>query len=376
MKQKKLSDKLITQKTLDKEKILLLIRWSIVISVFIWWWATARGYSSIGIALILVLSSTTLIRMQFSNSIILIFFEELVCFITLAYWPSSFFALVLPAFEAGAGGNVIALIPVPIIILLKVSKANLGVILMINFMAFIIGYIIKAWSDREIIYLRAADVERKQRYELDQLKNELLAANNEMAELVETTERNRIAQQLHDNVGHEIAGALIALQTYKKLEENGDLRAPSMLENVLKRIESSSIKLRETVYQLRPTKAGGALRLQRLCEEFDFCIMKYRFVGEIDRVPAITWVILEPCFKEALTNITKYSKATEVEVRFDITGYIVRMYIKDNGVGASVINSGLGLFGIRERIRAAGGTVAIDGTDGFMLTCILPIDIA
>jgi len=372
MKQNRLTNRHNIHKALDRERILLLIRWSMIAAVFIWWWNTS--VSSIGVALLLVLSSTTLIRIQFSSSIALVFFEEFVCFYTLAYWPSAAFALLLPAFEAGAAGSVIALVPVPLIIIMKATQTSLGVILMMNFMAFIIGDIIKAWSEREVLYLRAADIERKQRYELDQLKNELLAANNDTAELVETTERNRIAQQLHDNVGHELAGALIALQTYKKLEENGDQRAADMLDNVLKRIESSSIKLRETVYKLKPPRVGGALRLQKLCEEFNFCAIKYRFVGEIDRVPAITWVILEPCLKEALTNITKYSRAKEVEVKLDITGYIVRLHIKDDGVGALTINSGLGLFGIRERIRAAGGTVTIDGTDGFMLTCILPID--
>jgi signal transduction histidine kinase len=374
MKSKGLNNKQDFQKTLEKDKLLLLIRWSIVSLVFIWWWATSTN--AIGIALILVLSSTTLIRMQFSHSVFLIFFEELIGFIALAYWPNSVFALMLPGFEAGAEGKLFAFMLVPLIIILKVPKEKLGLILMINLMAFAIGYIIKAWSVRESLYVKVADGERKQRYELDQLKNELIVANNEMAELVETTERNRIAQQLHDNVGHEIAGALIALQTYKKLEENGDLRAKQMLENVLQRIESSSIKLRETVYQLRPGKDSGSIRLQKLCEEFTFCSVKYRFVGEVDLVPASAWIILEPCLKEAMTNITKYSKATEVDIRFDITNYIIRMYVKDNGIGSSKINSGLGLFGIRERIRAAGGTVAIDGSDGFMLTCILPIDIS
>ncbi len=362
-----------TTTTLDKERILLIIRWVILTSIFIWWWVTSS--SSFGVALILVLSSTTLIRMQFSNSFWLIIIEEVACLISTQYFPGAVFAMLLPAFESGIRGYLLTFIPVFLIIFLKNEQVNLVFILILNLMVYSIGYILKAWSERENIYLKAADSERKQRYEIELFKNELLLANNEVAKLVEATERNRIAQQLHDNVGHEITGALIAIQAYKKLAESNDKRAEEMLENVLKRIESSSIKLRETVYQLRPSIEGGALRLQRLCEEFTFCTIKYRFLGDKDRVPAMAWVILEPCLKEAFTNISKYSQATVVDVSFDITSYIIRMFIKDNGVGAKKINSGLGLFGIKERIRAAGGTVSIDGTNGFMITCILPINI-
>jgi signal transduction histidine kinase len=372
MKQNYLRNKIFIEKSLELTKILLLIRWLIVLTVFLCWWYTNNN--SIGIALVLVLSSTTLIRMQFTNSLFLILIEEIVCLISIHYWPMSVFALILPVFEGGVLGAPLVFVSALFIIFLRAANLELYAILIFNLMAYAMGYIIKAWQIREKVYLSAADSERKQRYEVELLKNELLTANNDVAKLVETSERNRIAQQLHDNVGHDIAGALIALQTYIKLEKNKDERAEEVLKSVLKRIESSSVKLRETVYKLRPNIEGGALRLQKLCEEFTFCPIKYRFAGDANRVPASVWIILEPCLKEAMTNIIKYSKATEVDVKFDINQYMIRMYIKDNGKGAEVINSGMGLFGIKERIRGAGGTVSIDGVNGFMLMCILPID--
>lgn len=373
MKIKTLIKKLNTRQTPDKKTMVLTIRWLLVFSVFLWWWFT--NGNSVGIALILVLSSTTLIRMQFSNSFWFVLLEEVVCFAMIPYWPRAGLAIILPSFEAGILGSVLYLAPGLLIIILQVSAVNSGIIIMLSLMAFSIGFILKAWNERENVYLKAADRERKQRYEMEQLKNEILSSNIEIAKLVETTERNRIAQQLHDSVGHEITGALFALQAYKKLEENKDERAKDILENALKRVESSSIKLRETVYQLRPETIGGSIRIQKLCEEFAFCPIKYRVIGDKDIVPAMVWIILEPCLKEALTNISKYSKAQAVEVIFDITPYIIRMNIKDNGIGAKEVNSGMGIFGIKERIRAAGGTVSIDSSNGFMLTCILPINI-
>lgn len=371
MKLLKFSNYKILKKTLEKDKLLNLIRWVLIFSTTIWWWF--MGNSPYGIALILVLSSCALIRMQFTTSSLLILIEEFSCYFVTLLWPGALFSLLLPAFEAGVNGSFLSLLTLFGIILYKATKSNIGMLFIINLFAFFTGYILKAWNDREILYKNAADRERKQRYELEQLKNELLVVNNQVGKLAEATERNRIAQQLHDNVGHELAGALIAIQTYKKLQDSQDARAQDMLTNVIKRIEESSVTLRETVYKLRPNNESGASRLIKLCEEFSYCELNYRFIGDLDKVPATHWLILEPCLKEALTNISKYSKASFVDVKFDITTYIIRMYIKDNGIGAKAINLGMGLFGIKERIRTSGGNVSFDGSSGFMLTCILPI---
>lgn len=356
----------------DRKNIMLFLRWSIVCAVLLLWWFS--GSSAVGIALILVLSSTTLIRMQFTNSFVIVLIEELACLFVFPYWQGTLYALLMPALESGASGNPLIFLPILVILFYKGGNNSSFVLILIT-VFFLIGFIIRAWTAKEIIYLDAADRERKQRYEVEQLKNELLTMNQEVAALAELTERNRIAQQLHDNVGHELAGALIALQTYKKLNENKDDRACDMLENVLRRVADSSIKLREAVYQLRPEMKSGASRLQKLCDEFTFCPIHFSIIGNKDMVPVTVWIIFEPCLKESLTNIMKYSEATEVVVKIDINPYFVRMNIKDNGCGAKEITTGFGLMGIKERVRAAGGTVSIDGSYGFMITCILPMSI-
>jgi signal transduction histidine kinase len=370
MRRKALLNQLNSETLQNRDKILLFMRWGIIISILSLWWFS--GGNAVGIALILVLSSTTLIRMQFTDSIVLVLIEELACYFIVAYWPGALYALLMPSVESGLSGNPLLFLPVLFILIYK-GENNTVFILILALMSFAIGYILRAWTARETIYRLAADSERKQRYEVESLKNELLAANREVARLAETAERNRIAQQLHDNVGHELAGALIALQTYKKLVENGDGRAAEMLENVLRRVEDSSVKLRETVYRLRPETESGAARLQKICDGFTLCPLRYTVAGNPDIVPGTVWILLEPCLKEALTNMMKYSSATQAAVKIDITPFIVRMNVKDNGRGAQVIKTGLGLTGIRERIRAAGGTVSVDGSDGFMITCILPL---
>ncbi len=58
----------------------------------------------------------------------------------------------------------------------------------------------------------------------------------------------------------------------------------------------------------------------------------------------------------------------------DIHERIIRLYIKDNGAGCSHVRESLGLSGMKERVRNAGGHITITPTGGFMIVCILPRD--
>jgi signal transduction histidine kinase len=78
--------------------------------------------------------------------------------------------------------------------------------------------------------------------------------------------------------------------------------------------------------------------------------------------------------KEALTNITKYSSATKAYISIEVNEKYIRLYIKDNGVGSKKIKEGLGLSGMRERVRNVGGSISISSEDGFLIVCIIPID--
>jgi signal transduction histidine kinase len=83
--------------------------------------------------------------------------------------------------------------------------------------------------------------------------------------------------------------------------------------------------------------------------------------------------ILEKLVMESLTNASKHSRAKYIQIKVEIRSKHIRFYYKDDGVGCSSIHEGLGIAGMRERILGAGGTIAMDGQDGFMIVCHLPI---
>jgi signal transduction histidine kinase len=94
--------------------------------------------------------------------------------------------------------------------------------------------------------------------------------------------------------------------------------------------------------------------------------------GELKEISNIQWNIINRSVKEALTNTTKYAKASEVKVKIQILNKLIKVEIKDNGIGNLTINKGLGLRGIEERCENISGKVIVDGSDGFSVILLLP----
>jgi signal transduction histidine kinase len=188
--------------------------------------------------------------------------------------------------------------------------------------------------------------------------------------VTELTERTRIAQDIHDHVGHEISGALIALQTAVILYEKGDMRTGELLTQTVSRLESASANLRETVYNLKPVKESGIEMLQELCDGFEFCKVKFTVSGESDSIKC--WDLLNVTLKEALTNISRHSKATQATVKLDVNVKFIRVEVYNDGKCKKEMKYGLGLTGMKERVRAANGMFTVNTDNGFKIICVIP----
>ena len=206
-----------------------------------------------------------------------------------------------------------------------------------------------------------------------QLEDTLQASERDMknaARLAQMNERARIAQEIHDHVGHEITGASLALQAAVKLYEKGDARASELLAQCQTRLESSSAHLRETVHNLKPAQVPGAEALEALCASFDFCPVHFTASGDLEG--AAHWDLLAANLKEALTNVSRHSQASLVTVKLDGNASYIRMMVTDDGRSGKPFRPGLGLSGMRERVRAAGGTLTVNAGEGFSIVCVLP----
>jgi len=234
------------------------------------------------------------------------------------------------------------------------------------------SYIDNSLKEKSKCFNEVYDRERRYSYELESAKQKLLMSSKEIAHIAEIKERNRISRQIHDNVGHSIAGILMQLQASYKLRGRDEARSLELLNKSIEGLQNSLILLRETVHNIKPQESLGVEYIKSIINNFSFCPVDFKFTGDFNSLEANSAELLCTNIKEAMTNTSKHSKATEMKITIDINDKFTRLYIKDNGKGCLNIKEGLGISGMRERIKNVGGSLSISSQDGFLIVAIIP----
>ena len=190
------------------------------------------------------------------------------------------------------------------------------------------------------------------------LKNRRLIASQDSEIHIATLRgRNRIAREIHDNVGHLLTRTLLQMGAICIINSDEQLKEP--LESVRQTLDGAMSAIRKSVHDLHDESVDLEASIRKTIEP----LRNGREVFlDFDATNA-----LEPnvkyCFaavvKEAVSNIIKHSNSTQVKVIVREHPKIATLMIEDNGTGASLESSGIGLESIRERVDALGGIVNI-----------------
>ncbi|WP_221501948.1 sensor histidine kinase [Actinoplanes octamycinicus] len=207
-----------------------------------------------------------------------------------------------------------------------------------------------------------------------------------VAELSTTTERNRLARDIHDSLGHHLTAISIQLEKASAFIH----RDPALAEQALLDARSSAkhalSEVRRSVGALRDEPSGFSLRaaLTELSDSVDDGLtVTVDITGEPDRHDAASLTALYRAAQEALTNARRHARAgrVSVAVTFDEAG--ARLVVADDGCGLAAAGErqraggdppGFGLLGMRERVQLLGGEVSIDSPRdaGTVLTVTIP----
>lgn len=235
------------------------------------------------------------------------------------------------------------------------------------------GYLYCSMEEKEKSFKRLYDDERRNRYELETTKEKLLISSRDIAHLAEVNERNRIAREIHDTIGHSIAGILMQLQAAYKLKDKDINKSYLFIEKSIEGLSNSLTILRNTVYNIRPKEKLGIGYINTVIDNFKFCDIDFKYTGDFNNVPVNLIEIIATNIKESLTNASKHSDASKIDINLDINDKYIRLYIKDNGKGCQYIKEGIGISGMKDRIKNIGGSISISSQEGFLIVCILPI---
>ncbi len=183
--------------------------------------------------------------------------------------------------------------------------------------------------------------------------------------LATVTERNRIARDIHDDVGHLLSRSI--LQVGALLAVNRDPQTQEELRLIKGTLSDAMDSIRRNVHNLHEESINLKTEVQKLLEGFSFC--KTRFDYDMESNPERS---IKYCFiavtKEALSNIIKHSNATEVHIRFSEHPALYQLVIQDNGRHCSYSSeNGIGIKNITDRVAAIGGNVNITTEKGFRI---------
>lgn len=221
----------------------------------------------------------------------------------------------------------------------------------------------------------------------ESLTKELEEANRKLGnyaiqaeEMATTQERNRIAREIHDNLGHYLTVINVQLEAAKvtfdlKPEKARDAidKAQNLTKEGLGAIRDSIASLRENPVANRPIPDAIAELI--LENEQAGISTAFEVAAQPRSLPPNATLILYRIVQEALTNVRKHAQASQVSVLLDYNEpETVHLKISDNGVGSAGTGSGFGLMGITERVTSLGGTLNINTAPeaGFELAISIP----
>jgi len=225
-----------------------------------------------------------------------------------------------------------------------------------------------------------ADISERRRAEEMQarLTGEVMTAQDE--------ERRRIARELHDETGQSLTGLLVGLRT---IEASRSVAEATELAEQLRGIAAEGLSnLRRLMSGLHPSvldELGLSAAVRRHVQQFaelHGLTIKLRIAGtESDSLPPLVQNTVYRVLQEALTNVTKHSRAQSARVRLASGTAAIELEVRDDGIGISraaakkAPSSGLGLRGMRERAALLGGAIRIDSEPGRGTTihCLIPL---
>lgn len=204
--------------------------------------------------------------------------------------------------------------------------------------------------------------------------------SQQVEELSIARERERVAQELHDSLGHSLMALTMHLDFAEKTFDTNPEKIKEVIVKTRDIAKSSTSKLRKAVTTLKDERNIESLRnsINELIDNFS-ALSNIK----IDLIMNKDLEILNPDLKlciyktirESLTNGIKHGMATEFKLELFIKKGIIILKIKDNGVGCDKITMSNGLKGIEERIIALGGFVDFTSlkNNGFLIKAKIPI---
>ena len=251
---------------------------------------------------------------------------------------------------------------------IEVTLTNLNIVL---FIAYIFLYLQKQMNETQKFASLNAELKR--------LNIQLKGYANLREKMGETKERNRLAREIHDTLGHTLTGISAGVDACIAMIDSSPEVTKGQLELISKVTRDGIKEVRRSVSELRPDsleRLNLEPAIRKMVNEtnsitntkihFECDVEKLKF--DEDEENAIYRVV-----QESMTNSVRHSHAKNVYITIKKKYSDIYISIKDDGIECTDMKKGFGTRHIVERIKLLNGTVEFDGSDGFTTNVVIPI---
>jgi len=303
----------------------------------------------------------------------------------------------------GSGLNAMVLLPLAAHSVVLLKQGWMYVINLIIVAAYLIAVYayssswVEVWSGIQIflaglifviVFTTMAIGEEKARKEVERLVSDLETANKQLreyalqaGELATIRERNRLAREIHDGLGHYLTAIHMQLQAARAVYATSAQQSFKNLETAQNLTSDALEDVRQSVAALRaPSEESLPLeeQIQKLVDARQSIGLSITFDsrGDVCSLPYQVQQTLFRAVQEGLNNAGKHSNATAIIISLDYTHRArINLVISDNGVGCDTYSIGFGLLGLQERLNLLQGEVKISTSpgSGFTLDITVPI---
>jgi signal transduction histidine kinase len=238
-----------------------------------------------------------------------------------------------------------------------------------------------------MVFTQMAVNEEKARNQVEQLVVELEKANQNLRgyavqaeELAIAKERNRLAREIHDGLGHYLTAIHMQIQAARALVSKSNIQADTTLHKAQNLTQEALDDVRQSVASLRAAP-GQDKPLQESLKQMPLdCLdgtIKWSFslLGTPRPLSPQAHLTLYRAAQEGLNNVRKHAQASRVDLCLDFMDPDnTRLRIQDDGIGTESMEGGFGLLGMQERAHLLGGDVQLESGkgQGFRLEVVLP----
>lgn len=205
----------------------------------------------------------------------------------------------------------------------------------------------------------------------EEVRKNILIAENRLLE-----ERAELSQTLHDKLGHNINGSVYQLEAVKVLMGKEPEQSRKMVQSVIDQLRGGMDEIRAILRKERPKKYRLAvLQLEKLCEDCRAKGVEAELIteGDLKDIPEKHLEVILDNAYEAVSNAMKYAKCTKIEINVYVLNQMIRCSISDNGVGCVDVVDGMGISGMRKRMREINGILDFETEAGFTINMLLPL---